>query len=377
MIYKKFHDLELSSLGMGCMRLPTVGGDSGVIDEAAAAEMFDLAIQNGINYFDTAWGYHGGNSEIVVGKLLKKYPRDKFYLATKFPGFDVSTFGKTEEIFEKQLSKCQVDYFDFYLFHNVCERNIDPFLDDARYGTMTYLRRQKEAGRIRHLGFSTHGSLDTMGRFLDAYSADLEFCQIQLNWLDWSFQNARAKIELLKEYDIPVWVMEPLRGGRLAGLSSEYTAGLAELRPAESVPGWSFRFLQTIPEVTMILSGMSDYSQVKANIDTFQENKPLSDTEWNALLSIADQMLRHRTLACTSCRYCTTYCPKELDIPSLIKLYNAHRFTTDGVISAPELSGLAEDKKPSACLGCRACEEVCPQQIKISEMMADLSARMG
>ena len=195
MIYKEFKGKKLSALGMGTMRLPVIDGKNDVIDEAATAEMFDYAIEKGINYFDTAWGYHDGQSELVVGKLLKKYPRDSFYVATKFPGYDASNMNKVEEIFEKQLEKTGMEYFDFYLFHNVCELNIDGYLDE-KYGIFDYLMKQKENGRIKHLGFSTHGSYDTVKRFLNAYGEHMEFCQIQLNYIDYEFQNAK-RIELL------------------------------------------------------------------------------------------------------------------------------------------------------------------------------------
>ena len=196
MVYKEFQDLKLSALGMGAMRLPVTEGDDSVIDEAATAEMVAYAMEKGINYFDTAWGYHGGHSEEVMGRVLSRYPRESFYLATKFPGYDLSNMDQVEEIFEKQLEKCGVEYFDFYLFHNVCEMNIDAYLDE-KYGIFQYLLKQKEAGRIRHLGFSAHGSCEVMKRFLEAYGSEMEFCQIQLNYLDWSFQSAEAKMELL------------------------------------------------------------------------------------------------------------------------------------------------------------------------------------
>ncbi len=212
MIYKNFQNLKLSALGMGAMRLPVFNGDDSEIDEATTKEMVAYAMEQGVNYYDTAWGYHDGNSESVMGKILKEYPRERFYLATKFPGYDLSNMTKVEEIFEKQLEKCQVEYFDFYLFHNVCEMNIDAYLDE-KYGIYEYLMKQKANGRIRHLGFSAHGSYEVMKRFLEKYGTSMEFCQIQLNYLDWSFQDAKAKVKLLKEYHIPVLVMEPLRGG--------------------------------------------------------------------------------------------------------------------------------------------------------------------
>ena len=376
MIYKDFQDLKLSALGMGAMRLPVIDGDDAKIDEAAAAQMVAYAMEHGINYYDTAWGYHNGNSELVMGDILSAYPREHFYLATKFPGYDLANMGKVEEIFEKQLEKCRVDYFDFYLFHNVCEMNIDAYLDE-KYGIYDYLLEQKKNGRIRHLGFSAHGSIDVMKRFLDAYGASMEFCQIQLNYLDWSFQNAREKMALLKEYHIPVWVMEPLRGGRLASISEEHTARLKKLRPQEDTPAWAFRFLQTLPEVTVVLSGMSDFKQLQENIRTFGDDMPLSDAENDALLEIAQEMVKKIALPCTACRYCTSHCPKELDIPSLLELYNEHCFTGGGFIAPMALMAVEKDKQPGACIGCRSCEKVCPQQIKISEAMADFAAKLN
>ena len=229
MIYKEFQDLKLSALGLGAMRLPVMDGDDARIDEKAAGGMVAYAMEHGINYYDTAWGYHNGNSELVMGKLLSGYPRESFYLASKFPGYDLSNMDKVEEIFEKQLEKCQVDYFDFYLFHNVCEMNIDAYLDRS-HGIYDYLMKQKENGRIRHLGFSAHGNYDVMKRFLDAYGEGMEFCQIQLNYLDWTFQDAKSKVELLKEYHLPVWVMEPVRGGKLASLKAEYEKALKSIK---------------------------------------------------------------------------------------------------------------------------------------------------
>ncbi len=374
MIYKDFQDLKLSALGFGTMRLPVVGGKGDIpIDEEKAAEMVAYALEQGVNYFDTAYGYHAGESEKVIGKLLAKYPRDSYYLASKFPGYDLSNMDKVESIFEEQLKKCSVDYFDFYLFHNVYEKNIDYYLDE-KYGILDYLLKQKEAGRIKHLGFSVHGRYDTLKRFLDAYGKHMEFCQIQLNYLDWKLQNAKAKVELLNEWQIPVWVMEPLRGGSLANLSEENTKKLKALRPKEEVPAWAFRFLQSVPGVTMVLSGMSNMEQMKANVATYQEEKPLTKEEMEALMGVTDSMLD--ILPCTACRYCVTHCPQELDIPTLLSLYNELRFS-NGLITHMAAEALPEDKRPSACVGCRSCEAVCPQQLKISEAMADFVEKLN
>ena len=376
MVYKQFKNLKLSALGLGAMRLPVINGDDGRIDEPAAAKMVDLAMEQGINYYDTAWGYHDGNSELVMGRALSRYPRESFYLATKFPGYDLSNMNKVEEIFEKQLEKCGVEYFDFYLFHNVCEMNIDAYLDE-KYGIFLYLMKQKENGRIRHLGFSAHGSYDVMKRFLEKYGKDMEFCQIQLNWLDWEFQDAKAKVKLLKEYNLPVWVMEPLRGGRLAALSKEAEEELKSLRPEEGIPAWAFRFLQSVPEVTMILSGMSNEAQLKDNLRTFETEKPLNEKEQAALLEIARGMLKQNILPCTACHYCVSHCPRGLNIPELLELYNEHNFTGGGFIAPMALMAVPEEKQPGACVGCRSCEAVCPQQIKISEALADFKGKLA
>lgn len=377
MVYREFQDLKLSGLGMGAMRLPVIGGKDNHIDEAAAFEMVDRAMECGINYYDTAWGYHGGQSEIVMGKALARHPREKFYLATKFPGYDLANMAKVEEIFEKQLEKCQVEYFDFYLFHNVCEMNIEQYLDDGKYGIYTYLMEQKKKGRIRHLGFSAHGRQDVIERFLDAYGSDMEFCQLQINYLDWTFQDAEAKVELLRAHGIPVWVMEPLRGGRLASLFDSQERSLSELRPEERTPAWAFRFLQSIPEVKMILSGMSSMEQLEENIKTFETEKPLNDKEMKVVLAIADELINPKTLPCTSCRYCVDHCPQGLDIPSLISLYNEHSFSDGGFIAPMALSAVEKEKWPGSCVGCRSCEAVCPQQIKISEAMSDFSKMLA
>ena len=376
MIYKQFQDVRLSALGFGCMRLPTVDGNDSNVDETEAARLIARAMEGGVNYYDTAWGYHAGNSELVMGRILKQYPRNSFFLATKFPGYDLSNMDKVEEIFDKQLEKCQVDYFDFYLFHNVCEMNIDAYLD-PKYHIYESLMARKKAGQIKHLGFSAHGDLDTMRRFLEAYGRDMEFCQIQLNWLDWGFQDARGKVELLNEWNIPVWVMEPLRGGKLAKLSDEYAAKLQELRPNENIPAWAFRFVQSVPTVTMVLSGMSTMDQVEGNLNTFSEEKPLSEEERRTLLAVADSMTGRTSVPCTACRYCTTHCPQGLDIPMLLELYNEHSFTGGGFIAPMRIAQLPAEKRPSACVGCRSCEAVCPQQIKISEALADFAARLG
>ncbi len=368
-----FQNETISRLGMGAMRLPV---KDGAVDMDETKAIIDYAMASGINYFDTAYGYHGGKSEVVLGQLLSAYPRDSYLLADKFPGYDPSTFARKEEIFPEQLKRCQVDYFDFYLCHNLCENNVEQYLDPA-IGIIPYLLEQKKAGKIRYFGFSTHASLKTMRRFLEAYGEHMEFCQIQLNWFDYSFQNAKAKLELLKEYGLPVWVMEPLRGGRLVNLTEEQVAPLSALRPEETVPAWSFRYLQSLPDVGVVLSGMSSLQQIQENVATFSESKPTDATETEVLYALAESMKQGVTVPCTACRYCTEYCPQGLDIPELLSIYNEYSFTEGGFIAPMRLATMPEEKKPTACLGCHSCEEVCPQQIAIADVMASFASRMG
>lgn len=374
MIYKQFQDLKLSALGLGTMRLPVVDGKVGQIDEEATAKMVAIALEKGINYFDTAWMYHEYTSEAVIGKILNQYPRDSFYLATKFPGMNPAYREKPAEIFEKQLEKCQVDYFDFYLVHNLNEQNIDAYMDESDT-VMPYLLEQKEKGRIRHFGLSVHGSVETLKRFLDRWGEHIEFCQIQLNYIDWNLQKACDKVALLNERNIPVWVMEPLRGGKLATLSEANTAKLNTLRPDEGVPAWGFRFLQSIPGVTMVLSGMSNEEQLMDNIRTFENDRPLNENEMAVIKQIAEEM--SGGVPCTACHYCTTCCPLGLDIPKLMELYNEFNFSGGGFLAPMMVSAMPEEKRPSACIGCRSCEAMCPQSIHISEVMADFAAKLA
>ena len=205
----------------------------------------------------------------------------------------------------------------------------------------------------------------------------MEFCQIQLNYMDWSFKDAKAKMGLLKEYHLPVWVMEPLRGGQLASLSEDAEKKLKSLRPQEKTPAWAFRFLQSLPEVVVTLSGMSNEKQMEENIETYQEEKPLNEEEMAALQAIADEIIGKHALPCTACHYCVSHCPQGLDIPQLLSLYNEHIVTGGGFIAPMAMMAIPEDKRPSACVGCRSCEAVCPQQIKISEALADYTDKLN
>lgn len=373
MIYNEFCNEKVSALGLGLMRLPTIGGKDSDIDKEKSAEMIDYAIKHGINYFDTAWAYHGGNSESVAGEILSKYPRESFFVASKFPGYDTENMKKIDEIFTAQKKKCCVEYFDFYLFHCVTDTNLGIYLDN-REKLLGYIKEKKKNGEIRHVGFSIHASLDTARKFIDAYGSIIEFMQIQLNYLDLSYQNAQAKLELAAEKQLPIIVMEPLRGGKLASLSDDFMAMLKSHRDI-SAAEWGFRYIQSVPEVRLTLSGMSDMAQLKENIRIFSEPQPTSEAECATLFEIADRMKQH-FVPCTSCKYCISRCPLELNIPYLLKLYNENTFTGGSFATPASLAKAEKNRLPSACLGCRSCEQVCPQSIKISEVLSDFAKRL-
>ena len=367
LIYKEFAGDRLSMLGMGCMRFPC--DENGAVDMEKTGEMIDLCIENGVNYFDTAWFYHDGKSEAIIGKLLSKYDRGSFYLATKMPWTDINSPEDAEVIFRKQLENTGAGYFDYYLLHNISKETIDIFTDES-LRIVDFLYEQKKAGKIRHLGFSAHADLAMMEDFIIKYRDKMEFCQIQLNWLDWTLQQAREKVELLKKYNLPIWVMEPVRGGKLANLNREDEEQLRKMRPDESIAAWSFRFLQGIDGIKMVLSGMSNDEQVRDNIKTFSSEKLLSEEERGVLLSIADKILSKKILTCTGCKYCVPQCPKGLNIPKILSVYN------DVYVLGAKRDD--EETKSAAieCIGCSRCEQKCPQQIKISEIMKDYSDKM-
>ena len=370
MLYRDFKGKRLSLLAFGAMRLPKGEDESnGGVDVKKVEEMVAYAIKNGVNYFDTAYPYHKGESERIMGKVLGKYPRDSFYLATKYPGHQISESYDPAATFEEQLEKCQVDYFDFYLLHNICERSL-PTYKDERWKIVDYFIEQRRRGRIKHLGFSSHASLEGLKDILELYGNELEFCQIQINYLDWTLQNAKEKLELLSEYNIPVWAMEPVRGGKLANLPQMMEEKLKNARADETTAAWAFRFLQGLPGMTVILSGMSDMEQMIDNIKTFSDEKPLNADEKKLVMEIAEGL--KNSLPCTACNYCREGCPMQLDIPYLISHYNEFRYQP-GMNVAMRIEALPEDKQPAACIACGKCSEICPQKIDIPKALKEFA----
>ena len=363
----KFTDTCPSVLGLGMMRLPKAREGSEDIDRAKAQEIVDYAYSHGINYFDTAYRYLAGDSELFVGEALKKYPRESFYLASKMPIWEANTPADVEKIFNDQLKRCQVEYFDFYLCHS---QNKENFKKIREFGAYEFLSKMKEEGKIRHLGFSFHDTPDVLKEIVETYSWD--FAQIQLNYLDWEMQDAKAQYEILTEHGIPVMVMEPVRGGALASLCEESDRMLKEARPEKSVASWAIRYAASLPNVQVVLSGMSNMEQLQDNISTMTDFEPLSEREREVLEQALDVYRRNHLIPCTGCRYCMD-CPFGVDIPGVFKLYNQYKISK---YKEGFLRGYRELGKsgPESCRACGACMRHCPQKIQIPERMKEIAA---
>lgn len=366
MRYKDFKGNNISTLGLGGLRFPMEKENPSRIDRAEAQKVVDAAISCGINYFDTAYPYQNGDSERFLGEALSKYPRDSYYLATKFY---VAYSADIEEVFEEQLKRCNVDYFDFYLFHCLDEGTISAYTDPSR-DYLGYLLKQKRAGRIKNIGFSSHALPETLEKFLD-WNNQFDMALIQLNYLDWTLLNAKRQYEILTEHKIPVWVMEPMKGGRLSILNEKAVSILKTVSPERSISSWGFRFLQGLPNVQTVLSGMSNIEQVIDNAKTFEKYDPLSKLEIQALDKAAEVFIKDLGVPCSSCRYCCDTCPAGLDIPLLIQGYNEKNISG----STWKIGNLAGAKNAAECIGCGTCLSRCPQKINIPEIMQKIATK--
>ena len=365
MQYKEFkNEISLSRLGMGNMRLPVVVDDPAKpIDYPKAKALVDAAYTAGVNYYDTAYIYHGGESEVFTGKALAEYPRDSYYVADKF-NFQAQPDYKVQ--FREQLDRLQMDYIDFYLLHGIQ----DNFADDIlKSGCIEYFDQLKKEGKIRYLGFSFHASVDNLLKMLDAYEWD--FVQIQLNYYDWEYGNQRKLYEILEDRNIPVMVMEPVHGGLLARLNENARALLKAEDPEASAASWAMRWIKSLPGVQVVLSGMSDEEQMADNIRTFSERPDVNEHEREVIKKAAELLRPDVSFPCTGCRYCVPNCPMELDIPSLLVAYNDMK--ADASWRLVNLLGLPEDKRPSACIGCGACTAHCPQALPVPEAMQEMA----
>lgn len=368
MYCKKFNGESISALGLGGLRLPMDKGNAKRIDRVEARKIIDATIESGINYFDTAYTYQGGDSERFLGEALSRYPRDSYHLATKFYA---AASTNIRAVFEEQLARCQTEYFDFYLLHGMDENYIADYMSpDKNY--LGFLLEQKKAGRIRYIGFSSHAAPETLSRFLDWYDG-FDMALIQLNYLDWTMLDAKRQYEILTEHGIPVWVMEPLKGGRLSSLNPEAVEILKSVDPERSVSSWGFRFLMSLDNVQTVLSGMSSVEQVHENARVFSERKPLNEQEQKALERAASVFLRDLGVPCSGCRYCCDTCPAGLDIPLLIRGYNERSVSGE----TWRVANLYHAKGPDQCLSCGACISRCPQKIDIPAVMHALASARG
>lgn len=364
MEYKKFKDLDISRLGMGNMRLPERDGH---IDVEAAQAIIDRAIEGGVNYFDTAWMYHSCESQKFLGEALRKYPRESYYLATKFHnGFQLDH----KTMFEEQLKQLQTDYVDFYLLHGVGDSNGPRYIDE---GAVDYFIEQKRLGRIRYLGFSAHASTDYLAKFADYYEWD--FAQIQVNYFDWLFKTAAQEYKILEDRGIPVVVMEPVRGGRLARLTPESEAPLRVSHPEWSIASWAFRFVRSLPQVQVVLSGMTTLDQMNDNLTTFSDETQFTLQDRDVLFEAARKFEGQVLVPCTSCRYCCDGCPSSINIPEWLALYNRYKLEGEWIIKrfAPEVKSVGT---PEQCIQCGACNGICPQSLDIPSFLAQLAEKL-
>lgn len=375
---------KISLLGFGCMRLPKPDPDKQDIDTELGERMIDYAYRHGVNYFDTAYPYHEGKSELFIGRALEKYPRESFNLADKMPGWLLHSRQDGERIFAEQLKKCRVEYFDFYLCHAL-STEADFIRAYEQTGVLDYLRGEKQAGRIRNLGFSFHGTPPELEKILR--HNDWDFTQLQLNYLDWDAQDAKTQYRILADHGIPCVVMEPVRGGALNTLCEESLRVLKTAEPNRSAASWAIRFAASQPNVLTVLSGMSTSEQVRDNIDTMTGFQPLAPADYDVLKRALRVYLRTGSIPCTGCRYCMD-CPSGVDIPKVFAIYNqcaaeGRLPVSFGEDSAAEenrelfrkaYDALPEKNRAGHCVDCKKCMQHCPQKIRIPSRMREIAA---
>lgn len=363
---KAFKNIEISRLGLGTMRLPVKSGEkresSPDIDYLRAQEIVDFAYQNGVNYYDTAYMYHCGKSEEFVGHALKKYPRESYYVADKLPIWMCDSHDDMEKLFSNQLKRTGLEYFDFYLLHSL---DADNFKMCEEYGAYEFLLKKREEGRINNIGFSFHGTIDSLKEIIAAHEWD--FAQIQMNYLDWENQNAKTQYKLLTDAGIPVIVMEPVRGGKLADLPNEAERLCKSEMPDKSNVFWAMGFVASHDNVLAILSGMNSVEQLSDNLSTLSGFTEFDKHKYSVCEKIARIINNAETIPCTGCDYCAD-CPKGVKISSMFAVYNKYM---NSEISGEEAQKEydAIDINASHCVNCGKCKQHCPQSIDIPKML--------
>lgn len=362
---------EMPKIGFGLMRLPETDG---AIDIGKVSKMVDAYMDAGFNYFDTAYVYHGGNSEKAVKEaIVKRYPRDSFTVATKLPAWNIHSFEDRDRIFEEQLDRCGVDYFDYYLLHSIEDgNNYDTYV---KYDCFNWGVQKRAEGKIKHLGFSYHGTPELLVEIVDSHP-EIEFVQIQLNYADWDNKivHSGELYKILADRNIPIIVMEPCKGGKLANHDEECTEILKSVRPDKSVASWAFRYVASLPGIATILSGMTTQEQMEDNMNTFKNFEPLSDEEKAAIDKVVEAMFRVEQVGCTACRYCVDGCPMSISIPDIISAINTKRKFPGDMRPQFFYNGLVArdgNGKASDCIGCGQCEGVCPQHLPIIEILKE------
>ena len=363
---------KMPKLGFGLMRLPEKDGQ---IDIEHVKRMVDKYMEMDMNYFDTAYVYHGGKSEVAAREaLVKRYPRESFMIATKLPAWEIKQESDIERIFEEQLERAGVEYFDLYLLHSIEDgSNYDTYV---KYDCFKWGMKKKEEGKIKHFGFSYHGSPELLEEILDAHP-EVEFVQIQLNYLDRTNPVVRSEAlyNILHERNIPIIVMEPIRGGMLASLSPEQEAKYKAIRPDKSIASWALRYVGSLPGVMTILSGMSTEEQMDDNIGTFTNFEPVSDEEMQAIDDVTADILSIPQIGCTACKYCTPGCPMSISIPDVFRTINTLRRYPDDWRAKNFYSGVASrGGRAGDCIACGQCEGVCPQHLHIIDLLKEASA---
>jgi predicted aldo/keto reductase-like oxidoreductase len=366
-------DWNASALGFGCMRLP-IRGKHEDIDEAAAIGMIRRAIDAGVNYFDTAWGYHGGNSEIVLGKALRDGYRSRVKMATKLPPWEVRTAADFDRLLNTQLGRLQVDHVDLYLLHSLGRKNWDTI---HALGVLEWAEKAMADGRVGHMGFSFHDTLPVFKEIVDAFDR-WTFCQIQYNYMDETTQAGTEGLRYAADRGLAVVVMEPLLGGNLASPPAAIQSMWDGSRHKRSAVDWALHWLWDKPEVTVVLSGMSTAQQLEQNLESVDSGGPglLSSEERDLVGHVAETYRALRPIPCTRCNYCLP-CPSGVSIPHNLGLYNTAVVYNQHQKMRQEYRGTKEAERASACTACRECEEKCPQKIVVSEWMSCIAKELG